>query len=269
MPDDNPTPQQDLALLLDAVQGASDIAAHHWHNGARSWDKGDGQGPVTEADLAVNTHLHDTLRPVRPAYGWLSEESDPLTTLDRLGHDTVFVVDPIDGTRAFIDGQKSFATALAVVRAGQPVAAVVHLPLMDLTYAASLGGGATLNGDPIAPTMPDSADPARILTTRPNLDLKHWPGGQPPLDPHFRASLAWRLALVAQGRFDAMLTLRATWDWDIAASALIAAEAGATVTDRTGGALHFNTAGAQSAGVLAAHAGLHARLLAGLTGPAQ
>ena len=111
------------------MQGASEIAAHHWRRGAKSWDKGDGQGPVTEADLAVNAHLHDSLRPRRPGYGWLSEESDPLEASERMTRDTVFVVDPIDGTRAWSAGQRTVATAVAVVRAGLPVAAVVRLPV--------------------------------------------------------------------------------------------------------------------------------------------
>ncbi len=130
----------DLALLGAAAIEAGAIARRHFKQGAKVWDKGDGQGPVTEADFDVNDHLRDALVGARPGYGWLSEESDPLGDLTRLGADPVFVVDPIDGTRAFIDGQPGFAHALAVVHRGQPVAAVVYLPMMDLTYAAVRGG---------------------------------------------------------------------------------------------------------------------------------
>lgn len=256
----------DLPLLLDAAQRAGQIARRHFGGPVRSWDKGGGQGPVTEADLEVNDFLHDALLSARPGYGWLSEESAPLDdTAARLAPEATFVIDPIDGTRAFAEGQKSFAHALAVVRQGRPVAAVVHLPMLDLTYAAQAGGGAWLNGRPIAHS--GRADPtgARVLAARVALDPDAWPGGVPALDRHFRPSLAWRLALVAEGAFDAMITLRDAWDWDIAAAALIAAEAGASVTDRAGQPLRFNTETARSPGVLAAPPALHTALLGALT----
>lgn len=264
-----PGPEADLALLLEAAQGAGEIARRHFRGGVKVWDKADGQGPVTEADFDVNDHLRDALVGARPGYGWLSEESDPLGDLTRLGADPVFVVDPIDGTRAFIDGQPGFAHAMAVVRGGQPVAAVVYLPIMDLTYAALLGGGATLNGAPITASTRTDLDGAEVLVARPTLDPVHWPGGVPALNRHFRPSLAWRLALIGEGRFDAMLTLRDAWDWDIAAAALITTEAGGIVTDRTGAALLFNTASARNPGVIAAPSALHAALLARLNAPRQ
>lgn len=262
-----PAPDADLALLLDAARGAGEIAARHFRNGAKVWDKGGGQGPVTEADLAVNDYLHDRLIAARPDYGWLSEESEPLANTRRLDADLAFVIDPLDGTRAFIDGQPGFAHALAVVHRGQPIAGVVHLPMLDLTYAARLGGGATLNGAPIQASGCSQAEGARVLAPRPALDPVHWPGGVPRLDRHFRPSLAWRLALVGEGRFDAMLTVRDAWDWDIAGAALIATEAGATVTDRAGQPLVFNRAGASNPGVVAAPPGLHRALIASLTAP--
>ena len=258
----------DLALLIEAAHEAGVIALRHFRAAPRVWDKGGDQGPVTEADLAVNAHLHDRLLAARPGYGWLSEESNPLGNLARLTHPRCFVIDPIDGTRSFIDGQPGFAHALAVVDHGRPVAGVVYLPALSLTYAAALGGGATLNGAAIAATTPAGAEGATVLAARPALDPVHWPGGVPPVTRAFRPSLAWRLALVGEGRFDSMLTIRDAWDWDIAAAALIAAEAGARVTDRQGRPLAFNRAEAHSAGVIAAGPALHAVLLAGLKGGA-
>lgn len=256
----------DLSLLTEAALSAGLIAQRHFRNAPKVWDKGDGQGPVTEADLEVNEHLHAMLAKARPGYGWLSEESNPLGNLARLKHDSVFVVDPIDGTRAFIDGQPGFAHALAVVRGGTPVAAAVHLPELGLTYAAALGAGATLNGAPLLLSDLDRAEGATMLAARPAMDPVNWPGGLPPVKREFRPSLAWRLSLVGEGRFNAMLTIRDAWDWDIAGAALIATEAGARVTDRHGRALRFNRAEARNAGVLAAPPGLHAILMAGLTG---
>lgn len=259
-----PAPDDDLALLLAAAETAGAIARRHFGRGGRIRDKGGGQGLVTEADLAVNDHLRRVLRAARPGWGWLSEEDMPHDDPARLGAETLFVIDPIDGTRAFAAGETGFAHALAVVRAGRPVVAVVHLPLRGLTYAAAAGGGAWLNGRPIAPSPRTLPDGARLLTTRASLDPAAWPGGVPAVERHFRPSLAWRLALVAEGAFDAALSLRPAWDWDIAAASLIAAEAGAAVSDATGAPLRFNTAAAQNRGVLAAPPALHAALLRAL-----
>jgi len=251
----------DLALLSAAAQGAGAIAARYFARGAKAWDKGGGQGPVTEADLAVNDYLHAQLTAERPAYGWMSEESDPLNDLTRIGARATFIIDPIDGTRAFIDGQKSFAHALAVVIGGAPVAAVVHLPLLELTYTATVGGGAFLNGQPLQASARTALSGARVLATKPAFAAQHWPGGIPEVERHFRPSLAWRLALVGEGAFDALITLRDAWDWDIAAAALIASEAGVIVSDRDGAPLRFNRPEAHNPGVLAAPRPLHDTLI--------
>lgn len=255
----------DLSLLIDAAKGAGTIAARHFRSAPRVWDKGGGQGPVTEADLEVDAYLKAQLLEARPGYGWLSEESDSLDDPARQGVDCCFVIDPIDGTRAFIDGQPGFAHALAIVQKGRPVVGVVHLPMMHLTYVATLGGGAFLNDAPLAVSTRETPEGAQVLANKLALDPVHWPGGAPSVQRHFRPSLAWRLALVGEGRFDAMLTVRDAWDWDIAGAALIATEAGATVTDRTGAALCFNSASARNPGVVAAPPVLHRALITGLT----
>ena len=249
-------PENDLRLLHEAAQVAGEIAARHFGQGVRRWEKGGGQGPVTEADLEIDAMLRKRLLAARPRYGWLSEETADSPA--RLDCASVFVVDPIDGTRAFIDGQKSFAHALAVV----------HLPLMDLTYGAALGGGAWLNGRRLAVPLRRGLEGARVLAARPMLAPELWPGGVPPVERHFRPSLAWRLALVAEGAFDAMLTLRKTWDWDIAAAALIAREAGAVVSDRHGAEPVFAGLDPRNDGIVAAGPGVHADLMGRLGPPA-
>ncbi len=248
----------DLALLLAAADEAGQIATRHFGAGPKVWDKGSGQGPVTEADLEIDRMLQDRLRAARPDYGWLSEETaaDPA----RLQAERMFIIDPIDGTRAFIDGQKGFAHALAVVERGVPVAAVVLLPLMGLRYTARQGGGAFCNGAPMR--VRAGHTPPDVLAARPVMEPHHWPGGLPELTRHFRPSLAWRLALVAEGRFDAMLAMRATWHWDIAAGALLIAEAGGVITDAQGAGLRFDTECPSSEGVVAAAPDLQAALLA-------
>jgi myo-inositol-1(or 4)-monophosphatase len=197
----------------------------------------------------------------RPGYGWLSEESEDGPR--RLGASRVFIVDPIDGTRAFLAGQKAWALSLAVVEAGRPVAAVVHLPALGHTYAAAAGEGASLDGTPIA-VAAAPAEPPRVLAPASALDPGLWPGGPPSFERHFRPSLAYRLCLVAEGRFDATFSFRDTWEWDVAAGDLIAREAGAVVSTRDGATPVYNRQTPQLPGILVATPALHAALVARL-----
>lgn len=252
-------PATDLALLKQAAREAGAIATRYFDTPARSWEKPDGGGPVTEADLAVNTMLARDLRQARPGYGWLSEES--VDGPDRLATTHQFIIDPIDGTRAFLEGSKDWAHSLAICENGRITTAVVYLPLRKLMFTAMAGGGAHLNGQSIRVTDRRDLDGASVLAARPSFDGHHWKDGTaPPVVRSFRSSLAYRLCLVAQGQVDAMLTLRATWEWDIAAGALIVAEAGGVATTQRGGALAFNSAHPQVDGVVAA-GGVHGGLL--------
>ena len=257
-----PAPEQDLSLLIEAAQEAGQIALHYWKKDPVAWEKADDAGPVTEADLAVNDALHATLIGARPDYGWLSEESeaDP----SRQDAEYCFIVDPIDGTRAYIAGQEGFAHSLAVSRGSQIVAAVVYLPALDILYTAVADGTALRNGKPIRPSNA-SLPGATVLTYRAVTEPGFWRNGHPPdFKREFRPSLAWRLCLAAEGRFDAALSLRAAWEWDIAAGSLIAERAGAVATDRRGQAMQFNTAKAMVDGLIVAGPHLHNQLLTAL-----
>jgi myo-inositol-1(or 4)-monophosphatase len=251
-------PAHDLALLTNAARAAGEIAMRFWKNAPKSWEKGD-QGPVTEADIAVNDMLQSTLRAARPGYGWLSEETPDDAA--RLSCEHVFIIDPIDGTRAFIAGEKHFSHSLAVARNGQITAAVVYLPALDRLYTASAESPALVDGAPIYASGRCLADGVNILTSKVTLAPEHWQGDPPAFQRSFRASLAYRLCLVADGAFDGMITFRDTWEWDIAAGSLIAQKAGATVSDRHGVPLRFNSVAAQSAGTLATAPPLHGELL--------
>lgn len=259
-------PGDDLALLEDAARAAGRIATRFALGANKVWQKAPND-PVSEADIAVDRFLFDKLTSSRPDYGWLSEETEDSET--RLHRDRVFVVDPIDGTRAFVAGEQTWAHSVAVVEHGVPVAGVVYLPMKEKLYAASSGRGATLNGKPIANSERRTLEDATVLASRPNFGAEHWRDGVPPMVRHFRPSLAYRLCLVAEGRFDAMLTLRDSWEWDIAAGALIAAEAGALVTDRFSRRLSFNNTRPMTAGVIAAAPALHGKVTGRLREPTR
>lgn len=243
-------PAHDLPLLIDAARMAGRVATSFVGKTAKTWHKPDDAGPVTEADLAVNDLLQTTLRMARPDYGWLSEETED--TSERLSKERVFIIDPIDGTRSFVEGSNTWAHSLAVAENGVITAAVVFLPLRGQLYAAGLGQGAVLNGTPLTASPVSDAQQMTVLAARPAMDPKLWKSGATPIfKRNYRPSLAYRLALVGAGRFDAMLTLRRSWEWDIAAGALIVTEAGGRITDQTGGALVFNNADPRLNGVVA------------------
>ena len=252
-------PVDDLSLLTDAAMAAGDIAKKYFRSDFDVVDKPGGQGPVTAADLEIDGMLKAELLAARPDFGWLSEETED--GVARLDTQKVFIVDPIDGTRAFVAGQKTFAHSLAIAENGTVVSAVVHLPMRELTYVAKVGHGAFLNGQRLELRSDQDIENAQILTAKPQLHPDLWPGGVPPVQPHFRSSLAYRLCLVAQGKFDGMITLKDAWEWDIAAGDLICREAGVVCTDKFGADLKFNVSSAKAAGVLAANPLIHAGLL--------
>jgi myo-inositol-1(or 4)-monophosphatase len=252
-------PETDLALLIRAAKASGDIAKGFFGANPEVWHKPDEAGPVTEADLAVNTMLETMLPAARPAYGWLSEES--CDDAERLTKQNVFVIDPIDGTRAFIEGSRDWAHSLAIVTDGVVTSAAVYLPMRDQMYAAALGGGATLNGAPIYVSDVGDLQDATVLSNKLNMRPQYWANDTvPPITRHFRSSLAFRMCLVAEARFDAMLTLRPTWEWDVAAGTLIVTEAGGSVCTQDAEAPVFNNAHPQLNGLIAAPSALRMKL---------
>jgi len=244
----------DLDLLRGAALEAGRIAQASRRRGLKIRRKAGGS-PVTDADLAVNDFLQGALRAARPDYGWLSEETadDPA----RLHARRIFVVDPIDGTTAFIKGKPWFTVALAVVEDGRPVAGLVHAPALDETYEAARGSGARLNGQPIRPSDARSLDDLGMVGDPALFARAPWSAAR----VERRNSIALRMALVAAGAFDAAVALGPKWDWDVAAGAAIAAEAGAVVSGVAGEPFRFNQTDPRQPGLLCAAPGVHALLL--------
>lgn len=227
----------DLDLILDAAREAGELALKARAEGLQIWSK-DGGSPVTDADIAVDTLLKTRLRAARPDYGWLSEETvdDPA----RLGTRRQFVVDPIDGTVAFMKNKPWFAVSIAVVENGLPVAGVVHAPALNESYAASAGGGATLNGVTISPSDTGDLKDAAMLGDAAMFVHPAWTRPWPAMRVESRNSIAYRVCLVAAGAFDAAVALSPKSEWDLAAADLIRAEAGACLTDHRGQGFRYN-----------------------------
>ncbi len=232
---------RDLQDTLRAAAIEAGALALRWfrpgeRTSARIWTKGK-SSPVTEADIEVDAFLRERLSAAGREFGWLSEET--VDSPDRLGRELVFVVDPIDGTRAFLEGDPRWCVAIAVIAAGAPVAAVVHAPALGETHEATLEGQALLNGAPIRTSGHATLAKARIAGPRTMLDalsdagLDISPSGKIP-------SLAHRLCKVADGSLDAALASGNAHDWDIAAAHLIIERAGGRLGDLDGQAPRYN-----------------------------
>ncbi len=223
------TADEDLVLLRDAAREAGAIAMRYFGKSPEVWMKG-GTSPVSEADYAADAYLRETLLKARPDYGWLSEETaDDLT---RLNARRTFVVDPIDGTRAFLEGNSTWCVSVAVVEDGRSLAGVLDCSAKGEVYWAVAGSGAFCNGDLISVRQP-GGQPAvagpKVLVDQLPADLL-----ARLQRVTYIPSLAYRLAMIAAGALDASFVKPDSHDWDLAAAALILAEAGGELRNTQG-----------------------------------
>ncbi len=229
--------REDHVLLVEAVRCAGAIALEHFRHEPEEWEKSPGN-LVSEADLQSEVCLFQHLCRARPDYGWLSEESDD--DIARLSAGRVWVVDPIDGTRSFLDGRPEFAVAGALIVDVTPVAAAVFNPATDEMFEAMRGGGARLNGATLSVSKADKLTDSRLLSGRTETQQKAWAARFPECTIHSVSSIAYKLALVAAGRFDALISVWPKHEWDIASGELLVAEAGGTASTAEGAALEYN-----------------------------
>jgi myo-inositol-1(or 4)-monophosphatase len=254
--------EADRRLLRRAVTAAGALALEHFGSGSDHWHKAPGQ-VVTETDLAIDRLLHDILIGARPEDGWLSEERADDGSRHRRRR--VWMVDPIDGTRAFADGAPEFAISIALVVEGRPVLGAVFNPATREHFEAERDGGARLNGAALRISERRELRGARLLSSRTEMRGRNWPQLIPEAEFTTMGSLAYKLALVAAGRFDGLVSLRASHDWDLAAAALLIGEAGGRISGADGGPLVLNQKSLRHAGLAAAGtSALHRALLARL-----
>ena len=253
---------QDLPLIERAVREAGAIARKSFGGTFKRWDKGAGQ-PVTEVDLAIDKFLHDTLLGARAGYGWLSEESRD--NPERLKTERTFIVDPIDGTTAFMKAKPHFTVCAAIVEETRPVYAVVYNPITEECFTAAEGAGARLNGETIHVSSRATIEGCRMVGPKMMFEHPAWSRPPntpwPPMDIQARNSIEYRLSLVAAAKFDATIALSPKHDWDLAAGDLIVHEAGGRVTDHLGMVLHYNGPKPIQRSLVAAGPALHALLL--------
>jgi len=233
--------QAALQEITDAARRAGDLALRDFRWGGKTSAQVHtkfGGSPVTTADLAVDRYLRDRLSAAFPGDGWLSEET--ADDLSRLEMANLLVVDPIDGTRAFLTGDPRWAVSIAYIHDGRPIAGVVHAPALGQTYQAALGCGARRDDAPIHASRRPALEGALVggprsmvgaLAKAANVELAAAPR---------MPSLALRMAQVADGGLDVGLASTSASDWDVAGADVILSEAGALLTDVRGQILNYN-----------------------------
>jgi myo-inositol-1(or 4)-monophosphatase len=248
--------QRQAARLEASVREAGALALSMFKTPLKNWTKGEAQSPVSDADIAVDNLLRERL--TDDSIAWLSEESvdDPV----RLGARYVWIVDPIDGTRAYIAGLPDWSVSAALIENGRPVVACLFAPVSEEFYAAVAGAGATRNGATIAVSQGTDLAQARVAGPRKLLDRLQ--AVSPPFTVMPRThSLALRLARVADGTFEAAFAGGNSHDWDLAAADLLVHEAGGALTPFGGGTVAYNCPVPRHGMLVAAGKDRHAALL--------
>ena len=253
-----PSPEEDYELLKRAVREAGALAGGYFKQKVQSFKKPDGS-EVSEADLAVDASLKLDLTTRRKDYGWLSEESPD--DRSRLKHSRVWIIDPIDGTSAFLRDIPEWTVSAALVEDGVPVLGVVYNPAKEEFFHAMRGHGAFLNDERIHASGKSTLEGAKMIASGGLFRKKIWEDPWPEVTAEWVNSVAYRLALVACGKGDATISLTAKAEWDLAAAAVIMDEAGGITTDHRGNTHIYNRESPKFPSLVASGKALHPALI--------
>jgi myo-inositol-1(or 4)-monophosphatase len=245
------------APLETVMREAGDLARALERGPLKRWTKGHDDSPVSEGDIAVNDLLHARLTDLVPGAGWLSEETEARPDRDL---PLAWVVDPIDGTRAYISGRADWTISVALVENARPILCALYAPATDEMFFAVQGKGATLNGITIAVSRGETLDRAKLAGPKRYLDKLASLNPAIQVQPRVH-SLALRFARVAQGELDAAFASPGSHDWDLAAADLLVHEAGGLFTDFAGQRLRYNAQDTAHGTLIAAGSARHGMLI--------
>lgn len=228
----------DLKLAINASFKAGEIIMQYYCDDYEIKEKGY-HNPVTTADNEADSYLKSTLMSARPQYGWLSEET--VDSKSRLSKEKVWIVDPLDGTKEFIEGVPQFVVSIALVEKGTPIIGVLHNPVTKETFHAVKGKGTYLDDNVYRCSIKDSTTDMLILNSRSETRKGLWE----PYKQYFKelkpiGSVAYKMGLTATGKADIFVTLRPKNEWDVCAGTCLINEAGGKVIDLNGKELTFN-----------------------------
>ena len=227
-----------LEETIAATREAGALTLQYFGGQYEIEDKGNGD-PLTAADLAADAYLKKALLALRPDCGWLSEET--VDDHQRLEREAVWIVDPIDGTREFVEGLPEYVVAVALVEAGAPTLAVIFNPAQDQLYAAIKDGGTFLNGQRVFCSELQTLDKAVATVSRSEVKRGEIDAYKPHLgEIRPVGSVAYKLALAAAGACDLNFSVQPKNEWDICAGDLLVREAGGHMLGRSGQVRTYN-----------------------------
>ncbi|GMA56512.1 hypothetical protein GCM10025858_10150 [Alicyclobacillus sacchari] len=246
-----------LQAVAQLVRDAGDIVEDIAKKGYDTQFKG-ASDPVTTADLACDTFLRERLLTLLPGSGWLSEETRD--DLSRLDMEYVWIVDPIDGTREFVEGVPQYAVSVALAERGKAVLGVICNPALRDLFAGLVSSGAWLNGNPIRSSRA-RGERLTVLGSRSEIKRGEFVPFERTMSVEAVGSIAYKLALIGAGHADATFSLGPKNEWDIAAGVAIVEAAGGRVTDKTGRPYVFNQRHTLVNGIVAATAEAYADVM--------
>jgi myo-inositol-1(or 4)-monophosphatase len=250
---------RELALAKKAARAAGEILRGYWkREGLKVGSKGH-DNPVTQADLEADGAIKTLLRDPFPSYGWLSEET--VDNDDRLKCRRVWIVDPLDGTKEFINGIPEFAVAIALIEDAVPVLGVTYNPIKREMYWSARGVGCHLNTSRARVTRLRTLARATVLASRSETARGEWQVFDRTMKVKPTGSVAYKLAMVAAGKADATFTRSPKSEWDIASGAALVVEAGGVITDIRGREIRFNQRNVKLEGLIADNRILHDALM--------
>lgn len=229
---------KELKTAIDAAKEAGSIIMKYYKSKYEIRDKSY-HNPVTTADHAADTYLKNTLTEAYPEYGWLSEET--VDTKERLNHSRVWVVDPLDGTKEFIEGVPHFVVSVALVEDGEPIIGVLYNPASNELFTAAKGDGAFLDGERLSCSIEKDFKKMVILNSRSETRRGLWFRYRKQFkEQRPIGSVAFKIGLTSAGRADIFASLRPKNEWDICAGHCILREAGGEMVTLEGKPITYN-----------------------------
>ena len=249
--------QAELAEILKTARsvawGAADILSSFYHKDTSDLDiKNKKDGPVTEADLAANKHILSKLKEElgTEEFGYLSEETFDVKKAEPIAKDWVWIIDPLDGTRDFIDKTGEYGMHIALAYKGRPVIGIVAIPEAGKVYFASKDNGTfieTKEGTvtPIKVSDRDRLENMYLIVSRSHRDdrFKQLIERLPFAGEKYMGGVGGKISTLLEQESDVYLSLSgksAAKDWDFAAPEIILTEAGGKFTYVNGEPVYYN-----------------------------
>jgi len=230
--------KKELKSAIDAAKEAGSIIMNYYKSKYEIRDKSY-HNPVTTADHAADKYLRETLTKAYPDYGWLSEET--VDTKSRLDKSRTWVVDPLDGTKEFIEGVDHFVVSVALVENGEPIVGVLYNPASDELFSAAKGNGAFLDGEQLSCSTEKDFKKMVILNSRSETRNGLWePYATDFKEQRAIGSVAYKLGLTSAAQADIFASLRPKNEWDICAGHCILREAGGEMVNLEGKPITYN-----------------------------